>query len=477
MISNIFAFLLCCFVITSNLKTFETAGNSKINPTRFFIQTSHKYYLRAVNNVKTFNKRPKIEITREDERNLSTSTCGGIDEYHTKLKSRDKLEEKGRDIMCSVCVIARSNILWLKNFVEKIKNGEPFNRSENVIKRLKMEAELIFLLFPAGYLQMGKWLWSYFLKIIAIRQYDDNKLYIHENPFEDDQLQTGFSDFIGNCIAKKYLPPTVMEPDFVRKNQSKYDKMFTDLSSSRWFRNSNASHPLDRNYNGLIDILYLKPFWEDERQLLFRGGTITQGFNVDWSKVIQRHRVEVVITRAFVENRTWISNPYGRLDHQHLLVKIIDATFYCYISVILYVYEKQLPILNEPTLEEIIELIFDVFNEAFNVSIKEEFLVVISSELDFSQMRDTDVVKGILASVTAKANGILNDLNGTNTNEIDWLSFNVNEGQLSNDSMIKIIILDFKFYLNELKSYCFPFKYETLLHFMDMVKMSAAQYI
>ncbi|XP_050441038.1 uncharacterized protein LOC126845994 [Adelges cooleyi] len=477
MIRNIFTFLLCCFATTLNLKTIESAGNSKICPTRFFVQITHKNLLRAVNNVKTLKKRPKIDITREDERNLTTSVCRSIDEYHLKLKSRDKLEKKGRDIICSFCVFAQSNVLWLKNFVEKITNGEPFINNENFVKRLKNEAEMIVVLFPVGDLQMGKWLWSYFLKIVAIRQYDDNKLYIHGNPFEDEQMQTGFSDFIENCIAENYLPPAAMDPDFVTKNESKYKKMFTDLSDSRWFKNLIASHPLDRNYNGLIDILYLKPFWEDGRQLLFRGGTIAQGFNVDWSRVRQRHRNEVVITREFVENRTWISNPYGRLDHQHLLIKIIDATYYCYISVIIYIYEKQLSILNEPTLEEIKELIIDVINEALYVSIKEEFLLVIFSELDCSQMRDIDVIKGILASVRAKANGILNDLNGANTNEIDWLSFTIDEGQLSNDSLIKIIISDFEFYLNELKRYFLPFKYEILLHFSDVVKFSAAQYI
>ncbi|XP_050441043.1 uncharacterized protein LOC126845998 [Adelges cooleyi] len=292
MIKNIFAVLLCCFALTLNLKTIESAGNSKIYPTRFIVPTTHRNYLRAVNNVETFNKRPKIVITQEDEVNLSTSFCGSIQEYHAKLKSHEKLEKKGRDIKCSFSVIAQTNILWLKNFVEKLKNGEPFRNSLPVIERLKMEAELMVVLFPVGDLQMGKWLWSYIMKIVAIRQYDDNKLYIHENPFEDDQMPHGVSDFIENCIAEKYLPPTVMEPDFVTKNKRKSDKMFTDLSSSRWFRNSNALGPLDRNYNALIDVLYLKPFWEDERQLLFRGGTITQGFNVDWSRVRQRHRNE-----------------------------------------------------------------------------------------------------------------------------------------------------------------------------------------
>ncbi|XP_050441040.1 uncharacterized protein LOC126845995 [Adelges cooleyi] len=472
MIGNICALLLCCFAITSSIKEIESAGNSKINPTRFIIQSTHKNYLRAVNNLKTFNKRPKIVITPTDEKKLSTTDCDSINEYRLKLKSRDKLEKKGRDVMCSFCVIVQSNIMCLKNIVEELISGETFISNESVkIKHFKQEAELIVALYPVENLQTGKWLWSYFLKLIAIRQYDDNKHYIHENPFEDDQLQAGVSDFIGNCVQEKYLPPAAVEPDFVTKNTSISDKLFTDLRDSKWFKDFS----LDRNYDALLDVLYLKPFWEDQRQLLFRG--ITQGFDVDWSRVRQRHRKEMGITRAFVENRTWIHNPYGRLDHQHLLIKIIDARLYCYIWVILYVYEKQSSLLDEPTLEEIKDLVHDVINETVDLSIKDEFLVVILSELRLAKTRDVDDIKDILARVTAKANELLDDLNGTKTTEIDWLSFDVDEVQLSTSRLIKIIIMDFHFYLNSLKSYCSPYEYKTLLHFVDVVKLSAARYL
>ncbi|XP_050434850.1 uncharacterized protein LOC126842039 [Adelges cooleyi] len=471
MISNICAFLLCCFAITSNINKIESAGNNRINPTRFFIQTSHENFLRAVNNLKTFNKRPKIVITPADEKFLTMENVNNIDDYRLKLKSRDKLEKKGRDILCSFCVIVQSNITWLKNTVEELMGGESFIDNASNIIRLKQEAELIVAMYPVENLQTGKWLWSYFLKLIAIRRYINNKRYIRENPFEDHQLQAGVSDFIGNCVLEKYLPPSVTEPDFVSKNPRTRDKLLTDLRDSKWFND----FPLDRDYDAMVEFLYLKPFWTDQRHLLFRA--ITQGFDVDWSAVRQRHRDELVVTREFVESRAWIHNPYGRLDHQRLVINIIEAQYYCYVYVVLYAYEKQVSALDEGTLGEVKELVYAVINEALNVSIKEEFLVLIISELELTEMRNADDVRDVLARVKAKANALLNDLNGTRTNQVDRITFDVDEGQLTTVRFIKSIVLDFHFYLNSLRFYCAPFSYKTLLHFMDQVKLSAAQYV
>ncbi|XP_050421880.1 uncharacterized protein LOC126834175 isoform X3 [Adelges cooleyi] len=477
MIAKICTFLLCCFAIMSNIKTTESAGNSQINPIRFFVQRTHVNYSRMLNNVKTFRDHP-IVIKSKDQKILSKD-YKNIKEYRLKLKSRDKLEKKAKDVKCSFCVIVKSNILCLKNLVELLKSGKPFiyNKKlhclynyktiENTILHLKWEAELIVKLLLADNLETAQWLWSYFLKIIATRQYNQNKPFIRENPFDDDQLQTGVSDFIGNCIAEKHLPPTAMESDFVSKNISIYINMFTGIRKSVYF----VDYVLDRNYDNMIELFYLKPFWNDQRQLLF--GQIAQ-VNVDWSKAKQRHEVEVVITREFVKNRTWIYKPYGRFDHQMLLIKIIDARFYCYFSVMLHVYEKQLFILEEETVKDIKNLICYFINEALILTaFKDEFLVMILSELDLAKISDTDYVKDISARVRTKANVILNDLNAPYTNENDLLRFNGVENQLLTNDLIMRIITNFIVYLNELKSICLPSVYETFLHFMGVVVKSS----
>ncbi|XP_050443863.1 uncharacterized protein LOC126847593 [Adelges cooleyi] len=463
------AYLLCCFVITSNIKIIESAGNHQITPIRFFVQTCFEEYVCTVNDLKTFNKHP-ISIKPAEQKMLSTRACNNINDYQLKLKSRDKLEKKAQDVKCSFCVITKSNILNMKNLIENVKSGEPFIDNEKTVKDLKEEVEIIIHLLLLANIETGKWLWSYYLKIIAISQYYDNKPFIHENPFEDHQLQTDVSDFIENCVAENYLPLTTMESDLVSKKQGVYKDMFSDLRDSGMF----SGILNGRVVLVTITFLYLKPFWDDGNQLLFRQIT---GADVDWSKAKQRHEVEVTITRKFVENRTWMYIPYGRLDHQHLLVKIVDARLYCYVSVVLNIYEKQLSILEGHTLTRIKVLVCHVIQYALKVTAyKDDFLVDILSEFKFAKINDTNEIEDVSARVKAKADEILNDLNSVSKNNIDWLSF-VSVHQLSTDDLIMRIIKDFKDYLHELKRLCLPFEYKVFLHFIDVIKSSVAQYI
>ncbi|XP_050426767.1 uncharacterized protein LOC126837069 [Adelges cooleyi] len=469
MISNICAFLSCCFAITSNIKTIESAGGCKTVPVRFFAQTSNADYVRTVNSLITFSKNP-ISMKPAEQTILSTAAWETYEDYKLKLKSRDKLEKKAKDIKCSFCVIAKSNILHL---VEKLKSQEPFVNDEEPLTDLKEEAELVLHLLLLANLETGKWLWSYYLKILAIGRYDDMDTFIRENPFGDVQLQTDVSKFIDGCIEDKYLPIAAKEYDLVSKKPNVYNDMFCVLRNSRTFINTRV---LSRRAPMVtVEFLYLKRFWHDEYQVLF--GQITE-VNVDWSRPKQRHQVEVAKTREFLDSRTWMHEPYGRLDHQHLLVKILDARFYCYISVVLHIYGIQLALIDEQTLTDIRDFIYTVMHYTLELTaFKDEFLVAIVSEFNYVDIREIDDIKDMSARVKTKANEILNDLNGVRANTIDRFSFNVDEAQLSTDDYLMRIVQKYEDYLLELKGVCFPFGYDVLLHFMDVVKMSAAQYI
>ncbi|XP_050426409.1 uncharacterized protein LOC126836805 isoform X1 [Adelges cooleyi] len=462
MIANNCAFLLCYFAITLKIKSMESAGN-QIAPLRLYTQSTGPSYVQTINRLITYNKHP-VSIKHADVILLSTRSLGTFLDYQLKLKSREKLEEKAEDIRCSFCVIAKSKLVYLKDLFVKLKDGEPFIDNAETVTRLKEETGIIIYLLMWGNLETGKWLWSYYLKIIAISQYEDNKRFIQENPFEDEQLQTGVLDFIENCIAKEYLPETAIESDLVSKKPKVYKNIFSFLRRTEIFAdNLNSSITL-----APTEFLYLKPFWEDANQILFKQ---LAGVNVDWSNVKQRHEVEVAITKEFVENRTWIYKPYERLDHQLLIIKIIDARFYCFFSVVLYIYEKQFNILDEQTMTDTRKLINNVLQDTLNLmEYKDDFLLNIISEFKFGIISDVNDIKDILARVRTKANEILNDLNGVSANEIDWFSFNVNEDQLSTTEWIVRIINGFNDYLNELTVFCLPFKYKVFLHFIDLVK-------
>ncbi|XP_050427930.1 uncharacterized protein LOC126837951 [Adelges cooleyi] len=467
MIADMSAFLLCCFAVTSNIKKIQSVDN-KIYPMRFLNKTLPENYVHTVKKCKTFNKH-RIVITPAYWSILSSPSVGSSQVYSFKLKSQVKFEKKVQDIKCSFCAITKSNILHLKDLVEKLKSREPFVSNQHDIERVKKEAEIIVRLLLLGNVETGKWLWSYFLKIIAISKYDDNATFINENPFDDEQLQTDVSDFIENCIAEKYLPVVAMESDFVWKNTRRYVKMFRHLRLSEGF----LGVLLGPNYNATIEFLYLKPFWDDQRQLLLFG-QIT-GANVDWSTAKQRHEVEVSATREFVENRTWIYKPYGRHVHQQLLINIIDARIYCYLSVVLHVYEKNLPIHNGITVTLVKYFLKKVIYAALELTAyKDDFLVGILSEIKMLTVDNIDDIKDILVRVKAKANGILNDLNGTSTSRIDRLGINVDEP--ATNSLIRRFIKKFEDFLTDLKDFL-PVRYKLILHFMDVVKMPTVRYV
>ncbi|XP_050426412.1 uncharacterized protein LOC126836807 [Adelges cooleyi] len=459
MMANICTFMLSCFAITSNIKTIESTRN-QIAPLRLYTQSTGPSYVQTIKSLITFNNKNPVSITNKDNALLTANYLGTFVDYQLKLKSREKLEKKVKDIKCSFGLIAKGKLLYLKELFLKLENGEPFINDEVTVTRLKEEVGLILQLLVWGNLETGKWLWSYYLKIIAISQYENNKRFIQENPFEDQQLQTGFSVFIEKCIANDYLPKNAIESYLVLKKPEIYKKMFCDLRESRWNRDV-----LRGGFLVTTDFLYLKPFLDDANQILFRH---IVGVNVDWSNVKQRHELETAITREFVENRTWINQPYGRLDHQHMVIKIISARFYCFFSVVLHIYEKQFSRLDEPTMIDTRDRINNAIKEALiSMGYKDEFLLNIISEFKFGIIAEIKDIKGILTRVKTKANEILNDLNGVSANKIDWLSFNVNEGQLSNTDLIIRIIDDFYEYLNKLKA--LPFDYKVLLHFIDVV--------
>ncbi|XP_050425528.1 uncharacterized protein LOC126836333 [Adelges cooleyi] len=465
MIANHCAFLVCCFAITSNITTIKSTRNHQITPLRISTQSNCPKFLLTIDELITYNKK-SISINETDVRNLSNRNVGTYSDYELKLKSIVKLEKKAKDIKCSFCVIANSKLLYLKDLFVKLKNGEPFINNEGSVTRLKEEAGLILHLLLWGNFVTGKWLWIYYLKTIAISQYEENKRFIQENPFEDNQLQSGVINFIKKCVTDNYLPETAIESDLVSKNPKVYEKIFFLLLHSRKFADIlNRRAPL-----APTEFLYLKPFWDDESQFLFRQ---IPEVNVDWSNAKQRHDGEVAITKEFVKNHTWVHDPYGRLEHQHLVIKIIDARFYCYFSVLLHIYEKQFSILDQQTLRHNKILINNVIANALDLmAYKDDFLVNIISEFRFGIIRDINDIKYILAKSKTKANEILKDLNGVSTNVIDWQSFNINEGQLSADDLQRIID-DLKLFFNDLNRFCLPFEYKMFLHFVDVVQSSS----
>ncbi|XP_050425527.1 uncharacterized protein LOC126836332 isoform X7 [Adelges cooleyi] len=460
MIAKLCAILLCCFALILNTKTMETTSNSQITQARFFIPTSDKSYLNAVDNVKTFNKQ-STAIN-------SSLSMPGYDKYQKQVRIRYGLEKKARDIKCSFCVIAKSNVGYMSSLLENIISENRFAYDADSLHKLKkitQDTTMIVELLLAENLETGKWLWSHFLKTIAIDNYGGckNGFKSGEDPFEGDRLlQTGVSDFIDTCKREKNLPETAMAPDFVSNNPKGHDRFLNGLRAIPLTTN--------RNHNQMLALLYLTPFWNDQSELLSRQIAHT---NVDWNVAKQKHLTEVPATRTFFENNRWIYTPYERMDHQLLLVRIIDARLYCHLAVVLRVYEKQLTAGRfEPrTLRQTKDAIADVVQDVLQLTaFKDHFLVSVISDLKTKSDANIEEIKKMSTEVKAKANEVLNKLHGSSG--VDRLGLNVNQLQSSNE-LTALVIKNFKDYMNELKRICLPFEYRWLLHFLDLVKWSS----
>ncbi|XP_050425526.1 uncharacterized protein LOC126836332 isoform X6 [Adelges cooleyi] len=461
MIAKLCAFLLCCFALILNTKTMESTSNSQITHTRLFIPTPHINLVRHVDNVRTFKKStiPKQLLG-------AVSKFSGNDK---NLKIRYDLEKKARDIKCSFCVIAKSNAEFLNNVLQNIISENRFGYDTDVLRKLReilLDTTMIVELLLAENLKTGKWLWTHFLKTFAIEYHEDftGGFRLRVDPFKSDSLlQTGVSEFIDTCIREKNLPEAAMAPEaFILKNSKGHEHFLKDLRR--------IPFPLDRRYSVLLKLLYLQPFWEDHGELLF--GQIAHT-NVDWNVAKEKHLTEVPATRTFFENNRWIYTPYERMDHQLLLVRIIDARLYCHLAVVLRVYEKQLTAGRfEPrTLRQTKDAIADVVQDVLQLTaFKDHFLVSVISDLKTKSDANIEEIKKMSTEVKAKANEVLNKLHGSSG--VDRLGLNVNQLQSSNE-LTALVIKNFKDYMNELKRICLPFEYRWLLHFLDLVKWSS----
>ncbi|XP_050430804.1 uncharacterized protein LOC126839509 [Adelges cooleyi] len=297
MIANICAFILCCFAITSNIKTIESAGNSKVSPILYF-PLYNELYVHTINHLKTFKEVPIIFQTKEKD--ILFKSCANDEDIQFKIESLVKFENKIQDVQCSFWVIAQFNILTMKKIVGKVKSGERFiHNDRRTVKRLEKEANTILQILIRSNFESRKWPWTIFFKTFAFSQFADNIPFFGENPFEDDQLFTGVSNVIENCVADKYLPPTVTESDFISKNMRTYDDMFHYLHDFVLNEDVFKGRVLE-----MIEFVYLKPFWNDN-QLLFKE---IEEVKVDWSEVKQQFELEMEITKEFLDNRDWISN-------------------------------------------------------------------------------------------------------------------------------------------------------------------------
>ncbi|XP_050431213.1 uncharacterized protein LOC126839833 isoform X2 [Adelges cooleyi] len=368
-----------------------------------------------MNTLETYNQQ-EIKFNEKEIKMLTTPV-----QTYNDLKSRDKVfdkfDKKLEDIKCTCLFIVKTKLVYLTSILERLQNGGPIEVAQEKLNVLKEEAGYMVLLFQKGNIKAGKWFWSFYLKIMAMIDYESNKNFFGETPFVEEELHSDITNFIQNCKDNKYLPKNRTESDLVSKNDNVPINIFQKLRAS-------LSLAVDYVYVMQyisIDHLYLKPLWE-EHELLF--GEIT-GSAVEWRPTIRRHAVEVNKTKEYIENRQWISQPFGHLSYHKLIKQIISVRMYIFLWVMLVIYSQ----MNLYQLTFFYWKAMDIIDrvQRFMPCTDNFFSDVVADFRCSMNEEDQNNFVNIIARISVKVKVILVELNGRNPNGSDWISIDINE--------------------------------------------------
>ncbi|XP_050431222.1 uncharacterized protein LOC126839844 [Adelges cooleyi] len=345
---------------------------------------------------------------------------------------------------------------YLANILEGLRSGGAIEVANDKLTELKEEAGFMVLLFQSGKVKAGKWFWSFYLKIMAMIDYESNNNFFGETLFEDEELLSSITHFIQHCKDHKYLPKNRTETDLVSKNSNVPKDIVKDL------------HKSAQNYYfffGMkfvtISHLYLKPFWT-ENELFF--GKIT-GSIIEWLPTIRRHAVEVNKTKEYIENRQWISKPFGHLSYHELVIQIIAVRMYTYMWVMLVIFNKEMPKMDVNSIKVIYtETKYKIDMVHRFMPHTDTFCSDIVAALYYAMNENQKNFDCIIARISVRVKDILVELNGRNSNGSDWINIDAND-EFSGD-MIMSFLHEFGNNFNQLRVKLMPLNYALVLSFL-----------
>ncbi|XP_050431200.1 uncharacterized protein LOC126842217 isoform X2 [Adelges cooleyi] len=435
-----------------SIKFMMVESTKKISPSYYVNQAFTLPYVNTVNNLITYNER-EIKII-EKEIITITTPIRTYNDTKGRNTAFDKFDKKIEDIKCTCSVIVKTKLAYLSNILEGLQSGGSIEVAKDKLTVLKEEAGLMVLMFQLSQAKAGKWFWSYYLKIMAIIEYESNRNFFGDPLFAEDELQSGITNFIKNCKDNKYLPRNRTESDLVLKNSNVSIGIFQKLRATMTIA-YNAMHSIS------IEYLYLKPLW-DEQELLFSQIT---GSAVEWRPTIKRHAVEVNKTKEYIKNRQWISKPFGHLSYHKLIKQIIVTKAYIFLWVMLVIFDEKIPNMDEISFNTIYAQSINTINTVFEfMSYTDTFLYDIVSEYHWTMPEDTNL-GNLIARISEKAKDNLVELNGRNSNGSDWIRINVND-ELSNDRTMKFL-KEFVDYFKQLKAKLNPFYYVLAMNLLS----------
>ncbi|XP_050431205.1 uncharacterized protein LOC126839829 [Adelges cooleyi] len=419
-----YCIILSLYIILT-VKFMMIESTNKVSPSYYVSQTFSYSYINTVNTLKTYNQQEII--FSEQEMTVLTTPVRTYNDTKNRDKVFDKFYKKIEDIKCTCSLIVKTKLVHLTNILEALRRGGTIDVAREELNVLKEEAGFMVLLFENAKGKAGKWFWSYYFKIMAMIEYESNKHFFGENPFEEEELQSDITTFLQYCKNNKYFPKNKPQVDLVSKNPNVPINIFRVLQRSVII----GVHYADIMQHISIEYLYLKPLW-DEHELLFAKIT---GSVVEWRPTIRRHAAEVNKTKEFIENREWISKPFGHLTYHKLIQQIISVRMYTYLWVVLLIFNKEMPKMDLIHSQVLYAETMNTIENVQGFIYFTEFLFFdVVGAYNGAMHEDPKNFDSIIARISARVKELLVELNGCKSNGIDWISIDINEE--FNDGMI-----------------------------------------
>ncbi|XP_050431208.1 uncharacterized protein LOC126839831 [Adelges cooleyi] len=442
-------FLSLYLILTVNIMMI--GSTSKISPSYSVNKTFSLSFVNTVNNLDTYNER---EIKFSDrELTILTTPVQITNDTRVRNMVFDKFDKKIEDIKCTCSSIVKTKLVYLTNILDGLRSGGAIEVAMNKLTELKEEAGLMVLMFQRGQVKAGKWFWSYFLKLVAIIEYESNKNVFGKTPFGEEELQSDITNFLKYCKNNKYLPNNRTESDLASKNSNVAYNIFQKLRTS-------VTIAVDYDYIMQfisIDYLYLKSLW-DEDELLFRKIT---GSAIEWRPTIRRHAVEVNKTKEYIKNRQWILRPFGHLSYHKLIKQIISVRMYTFMWVMLVIFNKEMPKMNLFQLKLLYEEALDTIDMVHRfMHYTETIYSDVVAEFRSAINEHQNNFDSIIPRISVRVKEILVELNGCTSNGCDWISVDINEFTYA---MILQYLQEFKDSFNLLKEKLTNLNYELAL--------------
>ncbi|XP_050435065.1 uncharacterized protein LOC126842220 [Adelges cooleyi] len=450
MIAHNCIFLSLYLILIVNFVMIEST--KKVSPPYYVSRTYSLFYVNTVNTLKTYNQQ-EIKFSEKEITTLQTPVQTLNDTKGRNIVF-DKFYKKIEDIKCTCSLIIKSKLVHLTNILEGLRRGGTIEVALDELNVLKEEAGFMVLLFEKAKGKAGKWFWSYYFKIMAMIEYESNKNFFRETPFEEEELQSDITNYIEYCKNNKYFPKNKPQDDLVSKNPNVPINIFKVLQRSVII----GVHYADIMQHISIEYLYLKPLW-DEHELLFAKIT---GSVVEWRPTIRRHAAEVNKTKEFIENREWISKPFGHLTYHKLIQQIISVRMYTCLWVMLVMFNKEMPKMDLLHLKLLyMESMRTIDTGPEFMPYTDTFYSDVVAEFRYAMKDNQNVFDSIITRISARVKEISVELNGCNSNGSDWISIDIKEPLTY--AMILEFLGEFRHFFNLLKEKIKAVNYELAL--------------